>query len=105
MDLHYLQGVCQDETPRETVAAKSSSDICSTVGRANRKLQEWPFQAAVLEIHAAAGLPCSKPKMMNYSNMAMVWAKIVLHKDVDWRIVYGRNVSHLNRGLWMIPTN
>jgi hypothetical protein len=43
--------------------------------------------------------------MMNYSNMAMVWAKIVLHKDVDWRIVYGRNVSHLNRDLWMIPTN
>jgi hypothetical protein len=43
--------------------------------------------------------------MMNYSNMAMVWAEIVLHKDVDWRIVYGRNVSCLNRDLWMIPTN
>jgi hypothetical protein len=42
---------------------------------------------------------------MNYSNMAMVWAEIVLHKDVDWRTVYGRNVSHLNRDLWMIPTN
>jgi hypothetical protein len=29
----------------------------------------------------------------------------VLHKDVDWRTVYGRNVSGLNRDLWMIPTN
>jgi hypothetical protein len=36
--------------------------------------------------------------------MAMVWAEIVVHKDVDWRTVYGRNVSHLNRDLWMIPT-
>jgi hypothetical protein len=53
----------------------------------------------------AAGLPCSKPKMMNYSNMAMVWAEIVLHKDVDWRTVYERNVNRLNRGLWIIPTN
>jgi hypothetical protein len=63
------------------------------------------FRQRYFEIHAAAGLPCSKPKMMNYSNMAMVWAEIVLHKDVDWRTVYGRNVSHLNRDLWMIPTN
>jgi hypothetical protein len=39
---------------------------------------QWYF-----EIHAAAGLPYSKPKIMNYSNMAMVWAEIVLHKDVD----------------------
>jgi hypothetical protein len=43
--------------------------------------------------------------MMNYSKMAMVWAEIVLHKDVDWRTVYGRNVSGLNWDLWMIPTN
>jgi hypothetical protein len=35
----------------------------------------------------------------------MVWAEIVLYKDVDWRTVYGRNVSGLNRDLWMIPTN
>jgi hypothetical protein len=41
------------------------------------------FRQRYFEIHAAAGLPCSKPKMMNYSNMAMVWAEIVLHKDVD----------------------
>ena len=57
------------------------------------------------EIHTAAILPCSKPKMMNYSNMVMVWAKIVLYKDVDWCTVYGRNVSGLNQNLWMIPTN
>jgi hypothetical protein len=63
------------------------------------------FRQRYFEIHTAAGLPCSKPKMMNYSNMAMVWAKILLHKDVDWRSVYGRNVSGLNRDLWMIPTN
>jgi hypothetical protein len=63
------------------------------------------FRQQYFDIHAAAGLPCSKPKMMNYSNMAMVWAKIVLHKDVDWRTVYGRNVNRLNWGLWMIPIN
>jgi hypothetical protein len=57
------------------------------------------------EIYAVAKLPYSKPKMMNYSNMAMVWAEIILHKDVNWRTVYGRNVNRLNRGLWMIPTN
>jgi hypothetical protein len=63
------------------------------------------FRQQYFEIHMAAGLPCSKPKMINYSNMAMVWAEIVLHKDVDWRTVYGRNVSGSNRDLWMIPTN
>ena len=40
------------------------------------------FRQQYFEIHTAARLPCSKPKMMNYSNMAMVWAKIVLHKDM-----------------------
>jgi hypothetical protein len=63
------------------------------------------FKQRYFEIHTAAGLPYSKLKMMNYSNMAMVWAEIVLHKDVDWRTIYGRNVSGLNRDLWMIPTN
>ena len=62
--------------------------------------KQWYF-----EIHATAGLPYSKPKIMNYSNMAMVWAEIVLYKDVEWRTLYGRNVRCLNRGLWMIPTN
>ena len=42
---------------------------------------------------------------MNYSTMAMVWAEIVLHKDVDWRTVYGRNVETLNRSQLVIPTN
>jgi hypothetical protein len=63
------------------------------------------FRQRYFEIYTTAGLPCSKLKMMNYSNMAMVWAEIVLHKDVDWHTVYGRNVSGLNRDLWMIPTN
>jgi hypothetical protein len=56
------------------------------------------------EVHDAVGLPNSKPTMMNYSLMAMVWAEIVLHKDVDWRTVYGRNVSNLDRSHHMIPT-
>jgi hypothetical protein len=63
------------------------------------------FRQRYFEIHAAAGLPYFKPKMMKYSNMAMVCAEIVLHKDVDWHTVYGRNVSGLNWDLWMIPTN
>jgi hypothetical protein len=46
------------------------------------------FRQQYFEIHTAAQLPCSKPKVMNYLNMAMVWAEIMLHKDVDWRIVY-----------------
>jgi hypothetical protein len=61
------------------------------------------FRQRYFEIHAAAIFPYSKPKMMNYSNT--VWTEIIMHKDVDWRTVYGRNVSRLNRGLWMIPTN
>ena len=63
------------------------------------------FRTRYWEVHSAAGLPCSKPKIMNYSNMAMVWAEIVLHKDVDWRTVYGKNAARLNRDLRMIPTN
>ena len=57
------------------------------------------------EITAAANLPVSKPNVMNYSNMAMIWAEIVLHKEVDWRTIYGRNVDTLNRRDTMIYTN
>ena len=63
------------------------------------------FRTRYWEVHNAAGLPTSKPKIMNYSNMAMVWAEIVLHKDVDWTTIYGKNVNRLNRNLRMIPTN
>jgi hypothetical protein len=42
--------------------------------------------------------------MMNYSNMEMVWAEIVLHKDVDWGMVYGKNVNLLHQDIRMIPT-
>ena len=28
---------------------------------------------------------------MNYSTMAMVWAEIVLQKDIDWRTIIGMN--------------
>ena len=57
------------------------------------------------EVHDAVGLPNSKPTMMNYSLMAMVWAEIVLHKDVDWRTIYGKNVSRLDRSNHMITPN
>jgi len=63
------------------------------------------FRQRYYEVHDAVGLPNSKPTIMNYSTMAMVWAEIVLHKDVDWRTVYGRNVDRLNRSQHMIPTN
>ena len=42
---------------------------------------------------------------MNYSNMAMVWAEIMLHMDVDQCTIYEKNVDILNRTLQMIPTN
>jgi hypothetical protein len=35
----------------------------------------------------------------------MIWAEIVLHKDVDWRMVYKKNVNLLSRDIRMIPTN
>ena len=41
---------------------------------------------------------------MLYSNMAMVWAEIVLHKDVDWSTVASLNVSLLDRSQHFIPT-
>ena len=41
---------------------------------------------------------------MLYSNMAMVWAEIVLHKDVDWSTVAGLNVNLLDRSQHFIPT-
>jgi hypothetical protein len=57
------------------------------------------------EITSASGLPSSKPNVMNYSNMAMIWAEIVLHKEVDWRTIVGRNVRNLTRKEAIIPTN
>lgn len=41
---------------------------------------------------------------MLYSNMAMVWAEIVLHKNIDWSTVLGLNVSQLDRTREFIPT-
>jgi hypothetical protein len=42
---------------------------------------------------------------MSYSNMVMVWAQIVLHKDVDWHTIYKKNVHDLNQMQRMNPTN
>ena len=49
------------------------------------------------EVTIAVGVRNSRPKIMLYSNMAMVWAEIVLHKDVDWSTMAGLNVSLLDR--------
>ena len=63
------------------------------------------FKIRYEEITGASNLPVSKPNIMNYSNMAMIWAEIVLHKEVDWRTLTGRNVAHLTRHQAMIDTN
>jgi hypothetical protein len=63
------------------------------------------FKERYFEIHTEAKLPYSMPKMMNYSNMAMVWAKIVLHTDINWLIIYGKNINCLSRDIQTIPTN
>lgn len=57
------------------------------------------------EVTIAVGVRNARPEIMLYSNMAMVWAEIVLHKDVDWRTVAGRNVSLLDRTNHFIPTS
>ena len=56
------------------------------------------------EVTIAVGVRNLRPEIMLYSNMAMVWAEIVLHKDVDWRTVAGRNVNLLDRSQYFIPT-
>lgn len=56
------------------------------------------------EVTIAVGVRNARPEIMLYSNMAMVWAEIVLHKDVDWRTVAGRNVSRMDRSQHFIPT-
>lgn len=56
------------------------------------------------EVTIAVGVRNARPEIMLYSNMAMVWAEIVLHKDVDWRTVAGRNVSLLDRSRHFIDT-
>ena len=56
------------------------------------------------EVTIAVDVRNSRPEIMLYSNMAMVWAEIVLHKDVDWRTVAGLNVSLLDRSQHFIPT-
>lgn len=62
------------------------------------------FRHRYHEVTIAVGVRNSRPEIMLYSNMAMVWAEIVLHKDVDWRTVAGRNVSLLDRSQPFIPT-
>lgn len=62
------------------------------------------FKQRYQEVKRAVQLPDSKPKIMNYSLMAMVWAEIVLQKNVDWRTVQGKNVAQLRRNQVHIDT-
>jgi len=48
------------------------------------------------EVTIAIDVCNSRPKIMLYSNMVMVWIEIVLHKDVNWQNVAGYNVIFLN---------
>jgi hypothetical protein len=74
---------------------------------------KWPseicmndhFRERYFEIQNATQLPCFKLQSMNYLNMAMVWTEIVMHKDADWRTIYGKNVNVLNQIQRIIPTN
>jgi len=42
---------------------------------------------------------------MNYLNMAIIWAGIVFHKEVDWHTLVGHNVANLSCKDTMIDTN
>ena len=63
------------------------------------------FMQRYHEVTIAVGVRNLRPEIMLYSNMAMVWAEIVLHKEVDWSTVAGLNVSQLNWSQHFIPTN
>src|SRR5579875_663169 len=62
------------------------------------------FRQRYHEVTIEVGVQNSRPEIMLYSNMAMVWAEIVLHKDVDWSTVAGLNVRFLNRTKTFIDT-
>lgn len=55
------------------------------------------FKIRYNEIFEAAQIQNSRPHIMLYSNMAMVWAEIVLHKRVDWRTISGLRTDRMNR--------
>ena len=55
------------------------------------------FNIRYHEIFEAANIQNSRPLIMLYSNMAMVWAEIVLHKRVDWRTTLGLKTNSMNR--------
>lgn len=68
--------------------------------------QSEHFKRRYEEIWASCNLGPSKPNIMNYSTMAMVWAEIVLQKDVDWRTVIGKDKkSKLTCDKAVIDTN
>jgi len=57
------------------------------------------------EIAFAINLPGSKPNIMNYQVMAMIWTEIVLHKEVDWRTTLGKFLKKMTWENAIIYTN
>jgi hypothetical protein len=66
--------------------------------------QSEHFKQRYIQVHRVLGIKSAKWNVMNYNVMAMVWAEIVLHKDVDWRTAQGRNVDNYNRTNAVIDT-
>lgn len=66
--------------------------------------QSEHFKQRYIQVHRVLGISSKKWNIMNYNVMAMVWAEIVLHKDVDWRTAQGRNVDNYNRTDAVIDT-
>jgi len=57
------------------------------------------------EILVASNLPGTKTNIINYSTMAIVWVKIVLHKERDWYTVARRNVENVIHYHAMVDIN
>ena len=66
--------------------------------------QSEHFKQRYIQVHRVLGIKSAKWNVMNYNVMAMVWAEIVLHKDVDWRTAQGRNVDNYDRTNAVIDT-
>lgn len=57
------------------------------------------------EVCSAAGIPNYKPMEMNQTNLAMVYAEIVLQKEIDWTTIFAKDVRFKNRTNEFIPTS
>ena len=62
------------------------------------------FRRRYHEITVAANVQNRRPHIMLFSNMAMVWAEIVLHKRVDWRTTCGLRTWRMHRDQMDVST-